>query len=246
MTDRNANAPVLLEPACGPTMERLQLVLDGELSAGVLDADPHPAECAACRARLAAARLVQSVLTAPVGPSVRAGLTDSILAAVRQDRFTHLRNRSYAVAGGIVVAIAASVFLLSWFSVPAAQPGIEQWNLRISPEVARGLSNPPTAPEPRPVRLGDEISRVGQALMDTSKPITEPAAGAQRVLSMIAESLTRPMEPMAEFEPARTALADLPDAARTGLEPVTSTTQKAFARLLRDMGGVQVNPKPKS
>jgi hypothetical protein len=63
---------------------------------------------------------------------------------------------------------------------------------------------------------------------------------------MIAGSLTRPIGPVAQFEPATSALADLPDAARAGLEPVASTTQKAFARLLRDMGGVQMNPKPKS
>ena len=49
------------------------------------------------------------------------------------------------------------------------------------------------------------------------------------------------MEPIAEFEPATNALADLPEAARASFEPVTSTTQKAFVRLLRDMGGIQVS-----
>jgi len=245
MTDRNPNTPAPLAPACGPTMERLQLVLDGELPAAALDTDPHPVLCSACLARIAAARLMQSALAAPAEVSVPSGLTDSILAAVRENRFTRIRRRSYAVAAGLAASLAASVLLMGWINSQSHQPPIQPLP-RISLDVARDQPQPPTAPEPRPVRLGDEISRVGQALMDTSKPITEPASGAPRVLSMIAESLTPPMGPMAEFEPARTALADLPDAARTGLEPVTLTTQKAFARLLRDMGGVQVSPKPKS
>ena len=60
------------------------------------------------------------------------------------------------------------------------------------------------------------------------------------MLSKLTDALTRP-PPAGRLEPARKSLADLPDAARAGLEPVTGTAQKAFARLLRDVGAVQVS-----
>jgi hypothetical protein len=101
------------------------------------------------------------------------------------------------------------------------------------------------APEPRPVRLGDEFSKVGQAILGTSRPITEPVGQAPRMLTQLSNSFSRPAAPAGEFEQARKSLIDLPDAARSGLEPVTGTAQKAFTRLMRDIGAVQVN-KPKS
>src|SRR6266487_449127 len=109
MTERNTNSVAPLSPTCGPTVERLQLVLDGELPAAAPDADPHPAACAACRERIAAARLMLSAIALPVELSVPSGLTDSILAAVREDRFARIRRRSYAVAGGLGVSLAAAV-----------------------------------------------------------------------------------------------------------------------------------------
>ena len=51
-----------------------------------------------------------------------------------------------------------------------------------------------------------------------------------------------PADPMANaLEPARKSLAELPVAARAGLEPVTGTAEKAFARFLRDVGSVTPN-----
>jgi hypothetical protein len=228
-----------IPPACSPTMERLQLMLDGDLSAAALDSDAHVVACAACRERIAAARLLLSGLKAEcVVPS---GLTDSILGALREDRLAQVRRRSYAIAGGVAVALAASLLLFGWLNRSPNNP-----DTRPETPNHREQAKTPPAPEPRPVRLGDEFAKVGQALIDTSKPIVEPAAGAPQMFAKISDSLTRPAGPVGEFEPARTALAELPYAARAGFEPVTSTTQKAFDRLLRDIGSVQVSSKPKS
>ncbi len=230
-------------PGCAPLMERLQLVLDGALPASALDGDVHAATCTDCRERITAARLLLGVLAESPPPSIPSGLTDSILAAVREDRNARTRSRSYAVAGGAAIAIAASLLLATWI-----------WNRNEKHDPPTGLrsgavlvqkpSDPSVAPEPRPIRLGDEFSKVGQALLDAPNPFAGPGTGGPGVFERLTISL--PAARPAGFEPARDALAELPDAARSGLEPVTSTTRKAFARLLRDVGGMQVSARPKS
>jgi hypothetical protein len=236
MTESDINADLPVPPVCRPMMDRLQLVLDGALPAAALDADAHAVACPACRARVAAARLVLSALAAPGGFPIPSSLTDGILSAVREDRHTRIRRRSYAVAVGVAVALAASLLLVGWLGkAPTPEPFV--------PEQASDVAH--VAPEPRPVRIGDEFAKVGQALLGSSRPITEPVAGAPRALAGLTDVLTRPPAPGTEFEPARKSLAELPDAARAGLEPVTGTAEKAFARLMRDIGAVQVS-KPKS
>jgi hypothetical protein len=77
-------------------------------------------------------------------------------------------------------------------------------------------------------------------------PIADPVLGAPGVLDWFTGTVSLPAGPPASFEPTRDALVELPGAARTGLEPVTSTTQKAFARLLRDVSSMQISTKTKS
>src|SRR5262245_36996490 len=112
MTEPDINADLPVPPVCRPTVDRLQLVLDGALPAAALDADAHATACPACRARIAAARLVLSALAAPGGFPIPSGLTDGILSAVREDCYARIRRRSYAVAVGVAVALAASLLLV--------------------------------------------------------------------------------------------------------------------------------------
>lgn len=241
MTESVTNADTPVPPVCRATVERLQLVLDGELPAAALDADPHLTACAACRERIAAARLVMSALARPAETSVPPGLTDAVLSAVREDRYARIRRRSYLWTTGVIVAIAASLLFLSWFTSPVPEPIVP---VPFRPE-AHVQPKPPEAPEPRPVRIGDELSKVGQALREASKPITEPVGAAPQIIVKLTDTLTRPIAPTPAFEPARKSLVELPDAARAGLEPITGTAQKAFSRFLRDVGSVQVS-RPKS
>ncbi|MBA4187241.1 MAG: hypothetical protein C0467_04400 [Planctomycetaceae bacterium] len=233
----------LIAPACRPTVDRLQLVLDGELEANAIDTDPHPAVCAACRERIAAARLVLSVLGATEAVAVPSGLTERIVSAVREDRDSRIRRRSYAAALGIPVALAASLALIAWFTDKPQQP--IAWNPQVPVE-----KNPEVAPAPRevaqvkPLRIGDELTKAGIALRETPKAITAPASAAPEVFAKLTNALTQPIAPMPdEMEPARSALAELPDVALSGLEPLTDTAQKAFSRLMRDVGSVSVKPK---
>src|SRR5437763_757154 len=62
--------PDLTPPACEPTVARLQAVLDGDLPADALDADPHPAACPTCAERIRAARLMLAMLAEPAGRAI--------------------------------------------------------------------------------------------------------------------------------------------------------------------------------
>src|SRR5207253_11156021 len=101
------------------------------------------------------------------------------------------------------------------------------------------------APDPRPIRIGDEFSKAGLALLDAPRSITESAAPAPQVIAKMTDVLTRPTT-VPDVESPRAALAEIPDMARAGLEPVTHTAQRAFTRLMHDVGTVQVGAKPKS
>lgn len=234
--------PDPVPPACEPTIERLQTVLDGDLAADVLDADPHAAVCVPCRDRIRAARLVLTALAEPTEPfCAPVGLTDAILAGVRADRRRVVRQRAFFAVGGLAAA-AAVVVAVWWFGGKPADPAGQ-------PEVVETRPTPPApavVPEPRPIRINDEIAKAGGALRDSTRTFTEPAASGPKVLASFTNALSRLPGPPApaDLEPARRSLADLPVAARSGLEPVTDSAQKAFHRLLKDVGSISP-PKPK-
>jgi len=241
----------LIDPVCRPTVDRLQLVLDGELEANALDTDSHPGVCAACRERIATARLVLSVLATSEPVAMPAGMTERLVSAVCEDRlaekearYRRIRRGSFA---GAVIAIAASVAFLVWLLESPQQPQAPRLNdpgffvQREAPEVAPA---PREVAQAKPLRIGDELTKAGIALRVTPKAVTEPASAASDAFVKLTDALTRPISPMPEeLEPARSALADLPDVALTGLEPLTDTAQKAFSRLIRDVNTVSVKPK---
>jgi hypothetical protein len=233
--------PEPVPPACEPTVERLQRVLDGELTADALDADAHPAVCPVCRDRIRAARLLLTALYEPADTfHAPVGLTEAILAGVRADRRRVVRRR--VAVGGL--AVAAAVVLAFWWSGgdrpggPPRQPGMVKTATPPAPELA---------PAPRPIRINDQIAKAGEALRDSSRTITAPAASGPKVFAPFTNALTKfPVNPaVADLEPARRSLVEIPVAAKTGLEPVTDSAQKALNRLLKDV--VAVSPgKPKS
>jgi len=228
--------PDAVPPACGPTTARLQRVLDGELPADALDADPHAALCPACRGRARAARLLLAALAEPADPfPVPANLTDAVLAGVRADRRRRARRWGLLAAGGL--AVAASVVVAVWGLGGPRPPG--------RPEVVEVPPPPGPAPAP-PVRINDEIARAGEALRDSSRTITEPAASGPKVFASVTTALAKfPVSPVAaDLEPARRTLAEIPVAAAAGLEPVADSAQKALNRLLKDVGAVSPG-KPK-
>ncbi|MCE9567271.1 MAG: hypothetical protein K8U57_35160 [Planctomycetes bacterium] len=232
----------LISPICRPTVDRLQLVLDGELEANAIENDPHPAVCVACRERVATAKLMLSVLASPEAVVVPSGMADRIVTAVREDRYSRIRRRSYAASLGVLATLAAALMLGAW--ITPKQPIVhhpEDWIVKPQPEVAPA---PREVAQAKPLRIGDELTKAGIALREAPKAITEPASAAPELFTKLSNAITRPIEPMPEeLEPARSTLSELPDVALTGLEPLTDTAQKAFSRLMRDVGTVNVKPK---
>jgi hypothetical protein len=239
-----------LPTACLSTVERLQLVLDGELEFVVIEADPHLGLCAACRQRIGAARLLFSIPATIDFAPPPIDLTDRILVAVQEDRYSRVRRRTFVVTTATLAALAASILLVLNFFMPKPDPRIE-WTRNAPVVPAAPTPKPETAPEPRPIptpevgplRIGEELTKAGLALRESPRVITEPAAAAPQVFTKLTNVLTFPDGPIPDAVPAHAALVDLPEAALTGLEPLTGTAQKAFSRLMRDVGGVSLKPK---
>lgn len=235
----------LTPPACGPTLARLQAALDGDGPLDPLDADPHALGCPVCRERIRAARVLLAALAAPTVPAtLPPAFTNSILAAVRADRRARSRRQVFALAGGLA---AAAAVLVAVFALTRGKPDAPESAQR--PPAPVVVPNPEPAPapapEPRPVRLGDELAKAGEALRGTSKPITDPAAAAPKVLATLAGGwLTAPAVPAPTLKDAGKSLADIRSAAADGLEPVTGSVTKAFARLKKDVESVQPPAQP--
>ncbi len=227
-------------PACGPTLAAVQRVLDGAETVAVLDADAHAAGCADCRARVGEARVLLAALALPTEPvAVPARFADGVLAALKADRRERRRRRLLlSVGGGLAVAAAVVVAVVLLNRTPNEPAFVEQPSAVPTPQ----------APAPRPVRVSAELAKAGDAIRESSRPLAEPVAAAPKVVAGIAEAIIPPMPaPVNDDVPLVAAsLAELPAAARTGLEPVTGTTQKAFNRFLRDVGVFQTSARPKS
>lgn len=242
MTDPFDDEPV--PPACEPTVARLQAVLDGELGSHALDADPHAAACPACRDRARAARLLLAALAEPAEPvAVPVRLTNAILAGVRADRRQRARRQVAFAAGRLAVA-AGVLFAAWWFGGgKPPEPGGGR-DIALIPPVP---PTPEVPPAPRPIRINEEIAKAGEALRDSSRTITEPATSGTKVFASFTGALPKrpPAPPGAGLEPARRTLAEIPAAAKSGLEPVTESAQRAFHRLLKDVAAMSPG-KPKS
>ena len=253
MTARDPFTEDPVPPECRATVARIQSVLDGDTAPEALDRDTHATACATCRERVRAARVLLSVLAMPSEPvAVPADFADRVVKAMWADK--HVRTRRGVYKTIAYFALAASV-LLTVYAIFGQQkperPHPEPFGpiqLVQKPEVApapREKTLPAPAPEPRPIRFGDAVANTGQAIMDTPRPFAESVAVAPKVFDVLSGPFKMPAppaDPMATaLEPACKSLAELPFAARAGLEPVTGTAEKAFARFLRDVGSVKPN-----
>ncbi|MFO0805118.1 MAG: hypothetical protein U0791_18585 [Gemmataceae bacterium] len=225
----NPERDIPIPPECGPTVERIQSVLDRVHPASILSADAHASSCAACRSRVASALRMMELFAEPV--SVRSGFADSILVELAHHRRIQYRRKAAAVFGGF--AMAAAIGLALWMNQPK-----DSAVAKVEPPPAE-----PQRPAP-PIRVNDELVKATEAIRESTRAVTEPAEAAPRLVASLTDTLLKaPTVPVGyDLGPAGKSLADIPEAAKSGLEPVGNTAQKAFNRLLRDVTAM----KPKT
>ena len=218
--------------SCPAFAELVDAVLDRTASAELLD-HPHGQLCATCHDRTMAAKVILAGTPMPVPPS---GLSERIVVAalaerqVRQRRNRHLRQGLLSLTALLIVgAIGFAVW-------PSGNDLIEPRLATVEPKPMIEVA----AIQPKP-RLDQSMSKASDALASLTREVTSPAISSTRHLRLPTElpnwNLTYAVE-------SDVSLTHLPTAARTGLEPVTSSTRRALNLFMRDTG-LSREPKPK-
>lgn len=226
--------PTTPHPADCATFEAVvQRVLDRELGPESLDG-PHPAACTTCRRLAAAAKVLATGLDRMrPQPQAEVARADRITAAAVGDY--HFRRRVVWASRAAGVALAASVLVAAVLNSPRPS-GSKQ------PEVARNVP-PPPAVTPAPPRVDERVSDATAALASITRRATERTV-APRNLIPPPEAVSLPDSELASsVEPAAESLSAMPQAAKSGIEPMTTGAKRAVNLFLRDTGIVT---KPKS
>ncbi len=226
-TDRPADPTPPPAAGCAAFAAVVQAVLDRELGSDALDTG-HPATCPDCRALAAAARRLLDF--APPFPEALPGLSDRIVAAALWDRRLRRRRR---LAGVAVAAVAASLLIAAvvYFSRPAPTGGPDVAQVQPSPTPA------PKGPDAPPPRVSDQIAEAGSAFVAITRKATDQAVAPTRTLLPPPDVVSVPMaDAWPGIEPAAESLAGVPEAAKSGIEPVADKTRRAVNLFLRDVG----------
>jgi hypothetical protein len=204
-------------------------VLDRDLGPDALDGD-HPAGCADCRALAAASRqLLGAPFTQPKPPH---GFAERVVAAAVRDRRSRRRLRLVGAALAASVLAGAAVYLLRPTPVETR-------------EFVQVPPTPPAMPEAPPPRVSDRLAEAGSALVAITNRAKEQTVNPTRTLLPPPEVVTVPTAGgLPGIEPAAESLAGMPEAARSGIEPVADKTRRAVNLFLRDVG-LGPNAKPK-
>jgi len=222
-------------PECAAFLERVQIALDGEAALGSVFELPHAEECADCRQTALAAQRLQCSIVPPVELPV--GLAERILERAIDDRRIRIRTRWFSAASLATLAAGAVIgTLLVW---PNSQPKPDS-----STEI---VALPPKEPSPaiaNPPRFDERMADAGTAIASISRNAKDQTVTPTRNFIPQAPTTISPEMP-SNLEPAAESIAEIPQNARSGIEPVTSTTRRAVNLFLRDTG-VSPATKPKS
>ena len=175
--------------------------------------DPHPLDAALAAH---AAREQARVLTPPPGFAER--VTVAVLARPRT------WPKWVAAGGGLTAVLLTAVVAVAVWPKPQPEPP--------PPPPVQPIVTPTPAP-----RIDDALSEAGRALAKLGRDTTDKATPPPALLAPV-EAVKLPHGPPAGAggQTAGATFAALPAAARSGLEPVTGRTKKAFGALLRDAG----------
>jgi hypothetical protein len=229
-TPRPDDLPAPDRPAgCAAFEAMVNAVLDRELGPDALDGD-HSAGCAECRALAVAARqLLVATFAQPRPPS---GFTERVVAVAVRDRRARRRLRLVGAALAASVLAGTTVYLLRPTSVETRE------FVHVPPA-------PDVVPEAPPPRVSDRFAEAGSALVAITNRVKEQTVNPPRTLLPPSEAVTVPKAgAVPGIEPVAESLAGMPEAARSGIEPVADKSRRAVNLFLRDVG-LGPNAKPK-
>lgn len=226
-----APLPPTPDPAtCSAFRRAARQSLDGPGVAEVPD-PAHAAACLDCRRYAAAVRVLASGLVelgrGPT-PVPTAGFADRVVrAALRERRVRTLRRpgAGLAMAAGVLVAVAL------------LRPRGGNDPAPVAPS-APDFAQAPIPITPEPVRVEEKLSEAGSALAALTRRTAGEAVGPTRDLfaSFATPTFPTTVAVPPDAEPVVEALAEIPQAAQAGVEPVTNSARRAVALFLRDTG----------
>ena len=212
-------------PDCVEFTTSLQRVLDREIS--IESASRlHAFDCANCRTLLAAVETLAAGLEKLPFKPVPAELAERIVTASVRD----YRRRRAVRRTGVACAVAAALLVVVGTQVAS----------RTETPAHEVAKTEPTHRSPEPVapeRVSDRFAEAGSALASMTRKASEQALTPTRTLVPSPDQVSfSPTDWPAEVEPAADSLAGMPEAAKSGLEPVTTGARRAVNLFLRDTG----------
>jgi len=216
---------------CREYQDWLQLLLDDSASAASAEAAAHAADCPACRELRASAGHLASGLKALPRPHASPLLTQSIVAAVLEERRSRMRRVRQRMA--ITVGLAATILLLMLVGWLNQSPPVERDKIAERPEQSQKISVPKFAERAGEARgavaqlterVADQTKEQAKLLMTVASSFELPPMGGLPALKELEEPL----------DPAAQSLRQATQTVAGGFEPITNSARRGFD-FLREM-----------
>lgn len=221
---------------CTEFHDLLQRRLDGEPIADRAALDQHLGACPDCRLLHATAGRLEDglrLLTLPLPPL---GLATTIVGSVLDDRRRRLRRR-WVVAAALAASLLVAVFLGSasawWVPVQSVRV-VGPIKANLPDAIVKG----PTEGSASAPSVRGSLFELGSAFATLTRRTASETVGQGKLLlpdALPATPLTDSPAVQVQFDPPAQSWKQATDGVSAALEPVTTSTRRAFGMFLRDM-----------
>jgi len=215
---------------CQDSQELIQRMLDGEVLPSSSELADHAHHCAVCRDMHTAALVLRGALAILEPPEPPSYLAPRIVAGVLAERKA---QRSWRKRYGARMALAASVMLLLlgvWMAPRSAKPVPAP----AVPVVAKKTEPPPT--------LRRMASETGESVaVDLRKTADEKVKQTGQVLGALVGPI-KPDTTVSTPTPPSDPLRGTREGVSSGLEPVSTSAQRAFKLFLKEVPPLEAEP----